>query len=410
VRRKAVGVAFAILVAATLLVSYLAGSSALRTGSSTSTLTSVGLSAFTYQTVLSSTSLSTSYSISGENNITITFASVLTSTVTATWVPGQPIPVSGVETADVPVGGALAIAVNANASRAYVLGTSALTVVDTSSHSAIAKVALPVNNTGGSVNSGLAIGYSSGTIYASVQGEVVEVSSLTNTVVGELPLSLGTLAFDSATHVLWGTEVQAGRLVGVDVETHSIVANVSLGFSPYDVALNRYTHMVYAVGCDQQGLACDSMLSIVNGTSGTLVKTISLQSAYYSPIALNLRTNVVYASSEAQLLALNGTDGSVIFRWDPQTCALGDMAIIPSSNRVLAVAADYDYLLLYDGTSGALLNIYSFPSPPGPFAYNPNTDEIYVVASGDLLSLRDVQATGNVNSTLIGGVQNCLEP
>jgi len=43
-------------------------------------------------------------------------------------------------------------------------------------------------------------------------------------------------------------------------------------------------------------------------------------------------------------------------------------------------------------------------------AYSPNTDELYLTANGDLLSLHDVQATGNVNATLIGAGQACGLP
>jgi hypothetical protein len=409
-RKKAVGMAFAILVAATLLVAYLGGGSASRTGTSTSTL-----SAFTYQTVKSSTS----YSTKVQNNITTTFTIVLASTVNATWVPGQPIPVSDVETADVPVGGRLAIAVNADASRVYLLGTSSLTVVEASSHSVIANITFPSNNTGGIVNAGLAVDYSTGMVYASVQGRVVEVNGHTNTVVGEIPLSLGTLAFDSATHVLWGTvmqhqsplEAQTGGLVGVDVRTGSIVANVSIGFAPFGIALDPSTHMVYADGCTGS-FVCGSEAAIVNGTSGTLVTTVSLQSGYYPTMTMNPRTNVVYISGDEQLVAFNGTNGSVIFRSNPQTCGpFAAMAVIASSNQVLMVPQNYDYLLVYDGTSGALVNMYSFPSPLGPVAYNTNTHEVYVAAaSGGLLSLHDVQVTGNVNATLIGAGQRCGLP
>jgi hypothetical protein len=49
--------------------------------------------------------------------------------------------------------------------------------------------------------------------------------------------------------------------------------------------------------------------------------------------------------------------------------------------------------------------MYSLSGPANRVAYNPNTDELYLAANGDLLSLHDVQATGNVNATLIGAGQ-----
>jgi hypothetical protein len=69
---------------------------------------------------------------------------------------------------------------------------------------------------------------------------------------------------------------------------------------------------------------------------------------------------------------------------------------------------NYDYLLVYDGTSGALVNMYSFPGSIGSLAFDPNTNEIYVSESGGLLVLRNSPSMGNVNANLIGAYSNCL--
>jgi len=372
----------------------LAGAGLSRTTTTTSTSTLVSTSTVTsQQTVISSTTV--------EKTVT----SVLTSTVFG----GQPINATDVEIANTTGVGGIAVAVNAEAGVVYVLDTSSLTVVNASSHSVIANVPLLGNNTGGVIHAGLAVDLSTGTVYASVQGEVVEVNGSTNTVVGDIPLNLGTLAFDYATHVLWGSNVQGGRLVGVDVRTGSLVANVSLGFSPYDVTVDHWTNMVYADGC-ANSFVCVSEVAIVNGTSGNLVTTVDLRSAGFPAMTMNPSTDVLYVTGAA-LVALNGTDGQVIFSSNPQTCGpFLDMAIIPASNQVLMVPQDYDFLLVYNGTTGALVNMYSLPGPASGVAYSPNTDELYLTANGDLLSLHDVQATGNVNATLIGAGQACGLP
>ena len=86
------------------------------------------------------------------------------------------------------------------------------------------------------------------------------------------------------------------------------------------------------------------------------------------------------------------------------------MAIIPSSDQVLMIPQGYNFLLVYNGTTGALVNMYSLPGPANGVAYSPNTDELYVATNADLLSFHDVLATGNVNATLIGAGQACLPP
>jgi len=327
---------------------------------------------------------------------------------------GQPIPVASVETANITIGESpYAIAVNPNASRIYVADGSSLTVIDASSHSVMTKISLPAGS-----NGGIAIDYNTNMVYVSVEGEVAEINGSTNMVVGELPLNspLGALAYDPHTRVLYGSEGpnpgplgHNGSLVGVDVRTGSVVANISLGYRPHNVALNPKTNMIYAVGCDLVGLACGAVASVVNGTSGTLVSSVNLNSAYYTTMTANLATNLVYASGASELVALNGTNGDVVFHSNPQTCGpFLEMGVIPSSNQVLMVPQNYDYLLVYDGTSGALVNMYSFPSFLQSVAYNPNTDELYVALSGQLLAFHDSAVIGNVNATLIGSGQTCL--
>lgn len=341
---------------------------------------------------------------------TSTLTSWQTITSTTTFAQGQPISIAVIETASIPIGGSATpvIGVNPNASRIYVTDGSSLVVIDASSHSVIARVTLPASSNAGIDNAGIAVDYNSGMVFVSVQGGVAEVNGTTNTVVRELPLSFGSLAYNPSTHTIYGSlESGNGSLVGVAVQTGSVVENVSLGYRATNVALNQETNMVYTVGCDQIGLACDSVVSIVNGTSGALVTTVHLGSAYYSTMTYDQATNVVYVSGEAELVALNGTNGHVIFRTNPETCGpFLDMGVIPSANRVLMVPQNYDYLLVYDGGSGTLLGMYSTSSPQ-TVAYNPNTDELYLVSSGTLLAFH-YSNVGGVNSTLIGSGQMCL--
>ncbi|MDG7020785.1 MAG: hypothetical protein JRN23_02500, partial [Nitrososphaerota archaeon] len=166
----------------------------------------------------------------------------------------------------------------------------------------------------------------------------------------------------------------------------------------------------YATGCINS-FVCGSEAALVNGTSGTLVNTVDLYSAYFTAMTVDPATDIVYVSGEAQLVALNGTNGNVIFKSNPQTCGpFIDMAVIPPRNQVLMVPQNYNYLLVYDGTKGTLVNMYSFPSQVDRVAYNLNTDEIYVLTSGSMIILRDYPIKGNVNSTVLGSDLNCLPP
>jgi DNA-binding beta-propeller fold protein YncE len=399
-RSEVVGIILAILVTASLGIGYLAGSS----GSHTETLTSTS-TATSRQTVFSSTIVE----------------KTITSTITSTVLTGQPIPVASIETANTTIGGApRTVAVNPNTSRIYVTDyfSKNLTVIDARSHSVLARITLPANN-----SNGIAIDYNTNTIYVLVEGGVAEINGSTNKVVGELPLDFGpgSLAYDPSTHIIYGSpetvggpqQTPRGSLIGADVRTGSIVANISLGYWANSVALDPTTHMVYAAGC-ANSFVCGSEVAVVNGTSETLVITVHLNSAAYPRVTVDPKTNVVYVSG-SYLTALNGTSGKVIYSVNPLECSPYDsMVAISSSNQLAAISPAYNYLFAYDGASGTLVNMYSLSSTPESVAFNPNTGEFYVTLWGghqaQLVSFPMAVSTGSVDSALVGSGQHCGLP
>jgi len=356
----------------------------------------------------------------GWNSSSITHATTFLVPFT---VGGSPIPIADVQTANITIGGTPgAIAVNPNSGKIYVEDeySSNLTVIDASTHSIAATVTLP-----GTSGGGIAIDNNADMVYVLVTGGIAEVNGSSNKVVGEIPIDLvwGGLAYDPTTHVIYGATARqvaddnyTGNLLGVDVSTGSVVSNVSLGFWAFSLAVDPLTHMVYAAGCINSFI-CLSEVSVVNESSKTVVNTLDLGSDYAPTVAINPKTDVVYITAEAQLMALNGTSGKVIYNVNPQVCDFNNMAVIQSSNQVLAVWFDQEYVLAYDGASGTLVNMYSLAKGssfvyPGPqrVAFNPNTDEVYVTVSTQLLVFRGVAAPGNVNSTLVGSGQYCPPP
>jgi len=372
-----------------------------------------------YANERSITSVSTFVSTS-TSTMTYVSTEVQTTTITVnsatTLIGGTPIPIASVETGNVSIGGSpwATIAVNPNASRIYVAGGSnILTVVDAASHAIVARVTLPSDS-----NSGIAIDYKTGTVYVLVQDGIAVVNGTTNQVVREIPVDFGyrSIAFDSSTDTLYGSPETVsfsnpvGYLVGVDARTEAVTANVSIGYWASDIVVNSQLNLVYAVGCNQQGLVCDSTISVVNGTSAELINETTLGSAYYATTTIDEKTGFVYVSGESQLVALNPY-GTVIFNYYPDTCGpfIG-MVDDPAQNQVIMAPQNYNYLLVYNGWFGTLLNMYSLPDSPQYVSFNPVTNETYVIVSASLLTFRGVASTGHVNGTLIGDDQFCNPP
>jgi hypothetical protein len=388
-------------IAALLVVALIAGAAAgyLAGYSNERTITSVS----TFVT----TSTSTITSVSTE----VQSATTTINTAT-TIIGGTPIPITSVGTGNVSIGGTpLTIAVNPNASRIYVAGMSnVLTVVDAVSHAIVARVTLPASS-----NSGIAIDYKTGTVYVLIEGGIAVVNGTTNTVVKEFPANFGyrSIAFDSSTDTLYGSPEtisftnQVGYLVGIDARTGAVTANVSIGYWASDILVNPQLNLIYGVGC-AQSFVCDSIMSVVNGTSAKLMNETTLGSAYYETATIDAKTGTVYVSGEAQLVALNPY-GTVIYNYYPDTCGpFISMADDPALSQVIMAPQNYNYILVYNGWFGNLLNMYSLPDAPQYVAFNPVTNETYVVVSESLLAFKGVASTGNVNDALIGAGQFCL--
>jgi len=357
------------------------------------------------------TSFSTSVSTS---TYTTTYVSteVQTTTLTVnsvtTMIGGTPIPVTSVETGNVSIGGSpYTIAVNPNASKIYVAGGSnVLTVIDAVSHSVVARVTLPSAS-----NSGISIDYKTGMVYVLVQNGITEINGTTNQIAGELPINFGyrSIAYDSSTDTIYGS-TGSGSVIGVDSHTGKVTGNVSIGYWADDVLVNPQLNLIYAVGCNEQGLVCNSTISVVNGTSAKLMNETRLGSLYYATATIDEETGIVYVSGYSQLVALNPY-GAVIYNYYPDTCGpfIG-MADDPAVNQVIMAPQNYNYLLVYNGWFGNLLNMYSLPDSPQYVAFNPVTNETYVIVSESLLTFNGITSTGHVNDTLIGAGQFCPLP
>ena len=223
-------------------------------------------------------------------------------------------------------------------------------------------------------------------------GELGKTGNLTNEVVRVLPVQLdGPLAMDSSTHVIYGIAL-GPKLEGVNVLTGAVVMSVSLGYPINSIAVDQETGMVFAVGCTSS--PCDSIASVVNGTSGRVVATLRLHSSSAPTVAVNPTTGLAYVSGD-QLVALNVTNGNVVFKVDPLICSVfSNMVVIPSLNEVAAVSLAWPSVLVYDGSTGALVNVYSLPAEGQFVAFDPSTNRLIVTLYG--ASLQTPSAGGPV--------------
>jgi len=341
----------------------------------------------------------------------ITQTSTLTRTVTLPIYDEAPVPVSTVETGNVSTT-ALSMYIDPYNSGVYLtyLNSTVMTVLDASTLRQVVNVNLPSATYGV-----LALDSANDTLYVVYDGGIVAVNGATNTIIKEFGTGFPAVAYNPSLGVYYAMQNQS--LLEVSLASRAIIANVTIGFSPTapglgGIYLNQMTNTVFLVGCNQMGLVCDSYVSVVNGTSGRLIATDHLGSDYYPNAVLNPQTNTLYVTGNSQLDSISGYTGSIIYAANPLTCGpfIG-MDLATPSDQIVVAPQDYNYILMYDGSTLALVNMYSLSASPAAVAYDPGNNQIYVLLQeppATLVSFHNVSSEGHVNSTLIGDDQNCL--
>ncbi|MDG7008422.1 MAG: hypothetical protein JRN06_09320 [Nitrososphaerota archaeon] len=148
------------------------------------------------------------------------------------------------------------------------------------------------------------------------------------------------------------------------------MANISAGHEISEVLVDPQINLIYGVGCIPRGLVCSSLLSVVNGTSATLMKVTGLSSA---TAAIDRKTGFLYAAGGGQLVAPSPY-GAATLKSNSDTCsAFAGMAVDPEQDQVILAPYNCDHVLVYDGLSGRLLNMHSLPGWPQSVAFNPVT-------------------------------------
>ena len=112
--------------------------------------------------------------------------------------------------------------------------------------------------------------------------------------------------------------------------------SVSLGYPINSIAVDPETGMVFATRCTQQPMRLHRLGGGRDEREGGSHPSTAL---FLPPtVAVNPSTGLAYVSGD-QLVALNATNGNVVFKVDSLLCGtFSNMVVIPSLNEVAAVS------------------------------------------------------------------------
>jgi len=332
--------------------------------------------------------------------------------------------------------------VNPNTNRIYLSDVFAneLTVLDASTHSVLGTITLP-----GTAQSGIAVDTTSNMVYVPVagctnelnasnscdsgpgragQGGIVAVNGTTDSVIGEYHFNIGALAVDPSTGVLYGisenvglSSDSSGFLLEINEVTGSLIANISLGAAPLNLAVNVKTNMVYVTACKEIPLSCvGAEVLVVNGASHSLQSATPLNfNALNFNLVVDPSTNTVYTMGEdgpnLTLVAMDGSSGKVDYSQAVgSSCACsggGTLTINTASGLIYAAFDSQLFFLVMNASTGQTVNMLSTPARFQAASFNPATSQTYMTSEaqnqkvGYLLIVSGVLNESYVNISLL---------
>lgn len=246
----------------------------------------------------------------------------------------------------------------------------------------------------------------------STNAAIAEIDAGTNKVVGEIKLDVSSLAVNVDSNVLWAISDPASPeyLYAIDAQSGSLLANISLGATPFSVSVNPNTNMVYLAGCKSVPLPClGAEIIMVNGANYKIQSSVSLSSfdALNFGAVVDPTNNVIYTIGEARNLtfvAIDGSSGSVLYSSDlAGSCAGaggGSLAVNTFTNQVY-VSSYQPYFLVLNGTNGKIANMLKITNSPY-VVFDSSTNGVYLTTSNSLeIFPANVITSGPVNSSVL---------
>ena len=171
----------------------------------------------------------------------------------------------------------------------------------------------------------------------------------------------------------------------IDDRTNTELAPIKVGLSPFGLAVHPKTNQIYvanAGGCTENEPS--NTVSVLDGNTDRVVKTIALDGLGPAFVAINPKTNKIYVTLSGgccidgnTVAVIDGSTDSVHYidvALDPFM-----VAVNPRTNLVY-VTHGFDLITVIDGSTDTVKATFSIGSEAREIAFDPNGRYLYVAA------------------------------
>ena len=191
--------------------------------------------------------------------------------------------------------------------------------------------------------------------------------------------------------------VGAGLTLPLATAASAATSTISVGNSPYAVAVNPSTNTVYSANIGANSV------SVIDGWSNTVTATVSVGSGP-DGVAVNPSTNTVYVANNTgtSVSVINGSTNTVTSTVTVGRNPVG-VAVNPSTNTVYVANCVDDTVSVINGSTNTVTSTISMGSCPSAVAVNPSTNTVYVTNQNDSTVSVINGSTNAVTSTVSVG-------
>lgn len=212
-------------------------------------------------------------------------------------------------------------------------------------------------------------------IYVTELAQLQVIDGKTNTVVAtvHMPNQTFDIAVDPATDLIYATDSNQRSVLAIDGKTNIVVAQIKIGGFGFWIATDPRTDRIYAEAATSPGV---ETVAVIDGRTNTLVTRIPANSGFFDGLAVNPRTNMIYARSGSFMLTISGQTNTVTAMTDMTPTYI---ATDPVTNTIYATEPFPNgpgLVYVVDGQTSTLTTTIPGGSPDG-IATDPSTSFVY---------------------------------
>jgi YVTN family beta-propeller protein len=174
----------------------------------------------------------------------------------------------------------------------------------------------------------------------------------------------------------------------IDNATNAVLAPITTGLSPFGVAVNPKTNKIYVTNIGG-GLCTDepsNTVSVIDGRTDTVSKTITLDGSGPAFVAVNPKTNRIYVAvnggccaSDHRVAVIDGATDAVLKYVDVAPDPF-IVAVDQRANRVFVTHGGVDKITVIDGSTDTVWATFSIGSEARGIAFDPDRKFVYIAA------------------------------